>query len=435
MIKRRILSVAFFICLALTAVGCAHRADMAEQAEMSEEIITLKLMSQWSQAGSPAQYNAANKIIKEFMAANPNVKIDVDVLETNQYKAKLKVLAASNKLPDVGFTWAAGFMEPYVKGNEFAPLDDLLKGTLKDKFVPGTTESFSYNGSTYALPVELNIVPIYYNKAIFAKYNLEVPRTYADFKHIIKTLADNGVTPITLGGKDGWTSSFWYMYLADRIGGSELMDRAVENKTFTEPALIQAAREAQSLVDMNAFTKGFNGLSNDEIKSQFTLGNSAMYAMGTWEVPNYTTNPDTPQQFKDNVGFFKFPIVAGGKGNIDDWVGGVGVGMFVSQNSRHLDAAKKFVDFFVQKWGENSVNAAGVIPATKVDTSKGNLPRMYIDLLTQLNKAHKVILYLDVQMRPVAAETHHNLVQALFGKGITPEQFAKKQEDALKAGT
>ncbi|WP_136604096.1 extracellular solute-binding protein [Paenibacillus dokdonensis] len=400
----------------------------------SGEKVTIKMMHLWPDGSNSAQNKLVKQIIGEYEQANPNVKIDTEVLENEQYKNKIKVLSASNSLPDVGFTWAAGFLEPYVKGNMFAPLDDLLQGDLKDKFVSGTTEAYAVDGKTYALPVELNIVPVYYNKEIFAKYNLKTPQTYEEFKNIIKTLNDNKVTPIALGSKDAWTGSFWYMYLADRIGGPDVQDQAVASNTFSDPNLIQAAKEAQELVKSNAFVKGFNGLSNDEAKSEFMNEKAAMYAMGTWEVPNYTTNPDIPQEFKDKIGFFKFPAYDGGKGNINDWVGGVGVGLFVSENSKVKEDAKKFVSFFVKRWGELSVTDAGIIPGTKVDTSSVKLPQMFIDVLNELNNANKVILYLDVQMKPVASEEHHNLIQALLGNAVTPEEFAKKQEDVLKAG-
>lgn len=85
----------------------------------------------------------------------------------------------------------------------------------------GTTEAYAIDGKTYALPLEFNIAPIYYNKAIFKKYNLEVPQTYEQFKAVSKTLSDNGVAPIALGNKDRWTGSLWYMYLADRIAGQK----------------------------------------------------------------------------------------------------------------------------------------------------------------------------------------------------------------------
>ncbi|MBJ8192903.1 ABC transporter substrate-binding protein, partial [Bacillus cereus] len=91
--------------------------------------------------------------------------------------------------------------------------------------------------------------------------------------------------------------------------------------SFDDPGLIQAASEVQTLVDMNAFNKGFNGLSNDEGKSEFMNDKAAMYLMATWELPNFTPNPAIPQAFKDQIGFFKFPMVAGGKGNENSWVG------------------------------------------------------------------------------------------------------------------
>ncbi|WP_219838092.1 extracellular solute-binding protein [Paenibacillus sp. R14(2021)] len=422
-------------CGSSNSVSSNHESDgEAVSADFgSAEKITLRMMHLWPDSNS-AQNKMVLEIIKEYETANPDTTITTEVLENEQYKNKLKVLSASNNLPDVGFTWAAGFMDPYVNGGMFAPVDDLLQGELKDKFVAGTTEAFSFSGKTFALPVELNIVPVYYNKAIFARYGLKPPQTTDDLKNIIRTLNDNNVTPITLGGKDAWPSSFWYMYLADRIGGPDVLDKAVASSSFTDPSLLAAAKEAQELVNLNAFVKGYNGLSNDEAKALFMNEKAAMFAMGTWEVPNYTTVQGVPQTFKDKIGYFKFPAAAGGKGSVDDWVGGPGVGLFVSQNSKQIDEAKKFVSFFVQKWGEHSITDAGVIPATKIDTSAIKLPQMFIDLLNELNKASKVTLYLDTQMKPGASYAHHNLVQALLGKAATPEEFIKKQDDALKAG-
>lgn len=437
--KTALTSMAMLLSLSFVLAACGGKDDNSNNAgsndsKASDEKVTLNFMHLWPEGTSGQQYRLVNQIIEEYKAVAPNVTVKTEILENEQYKDKMQVLSASNKLPDVGLTWAAGYMEPYVKGNKYATVDDLLQGDLKDKFVAGTTEAYASGGKSYALPLELNIVPMYYNKEIFAKYNLEVPKTYDDLKNVIKTLNDNNVTPVTLGGKDAWTASFWYMYFADRFGGPDLLDKSVAAGTFTDPALVDAAKALQELVDMNAFIKGFNGLSNDEAKAEFANEKAAMYAMGTWEVPNYTTNEKVPQAFRDKVGFFKFPTVNGGKGDVDDFVGGPGVGLFVSENSPNKEAAKKFVSFFVQKWGEHSVVDAGVIPATKVDTAAIKLPQMFIDLLNELNNAKKVTLYLDVQMKPGAAQEHYNLVQALLGKAVTPEDFAKKQEEALKAG-
>lgn len=425
-----ILIAVLILSAALTA--CSGNTDTASSENGSKK--TIKFMHLWPAGSSKQQNQIVTDIIEQYEAEHEDVKIEIEVLENEQYKNKIKVLSSSNELPDVGFTWAAGYMTPFVKGNLFAELDDVLNDGLKDSFVSGTTEAYALDGKTYGLPLELNIAPIYYNKEIFEKYNLDVPQTYSEFENAVKTLADNGVAPIALGNKDRWTGSLWYMYLADRFGGAEVLNKAIDRSgSFEDPALISAAEEIQNLVKVNAFNKGYNGLSNDEGKAEFLNGNAAMYLMGTWELPNFTTNEEIPQDFRDSVGFFKFPTVEGGKGNIDSWVGGPGVGLFVAENSKVKDKSKEFVKFFVEKWGEQSVEKAGVIPATKVDTDKVDLPDLYIDVLNELNKASSLTLFADVQMSASVAETHLNLIQSLFGNEVKPDDYAKQHEEALKA--
>jgi raffinose/stachyose/melibiose transport system substrate-binding protein len=408
------------------------RGDGAEDAPAQK--VTITMMHLWPESTSAQQNKLVGQIIDEYQKEHPNISIKQEVLENEQYKNKLRVLSAANELPDVGITWAAGFMEPYVKGGLFDPLDDVLGGEqLKGKFVPGTTEAYAMDGRTFALPIELNISPVYYNKDIFAKYNLQIPASYKELKQIVTTLTEHGVAPIALGNKDRWTGSLWYMYLADRIAGSETLKGAMNGTgSFDDPGLVQAAAEVETLVDMNGFNKGFNGLSNDEGKSEFMNEKAAMYLTGTWELPNFTTNPDIPQEFKDKVGFFKFPAVEGGKGNINSWVGGPGVGLFVAESSSVKEEAKAFVEYFVSKWGQDSVTTAGVIPATKVDTANSHLPQLYVDLLNELNNASNFTLFADIQMKPAAARVHLDMIQALFGKAVTPGQFAAKHKAAVE---
>ncbi|WP_340393454.1 extracellular solute-binding protein [Paenibacillus sp. FSL E2-0190] len=427
------------MCLVLVTAGCGQKDNNAGESKGSanggSDKVTVNFMHLWPEGVSAGQNKIVNQIIKEYQTEHPNVVIKQEVLDNEQYKNKLKVLSASNELPDVGVTWAAGFLQPYVEGNLFAPVDDLLNGELKDKFVAGTTEAYAINDKTYALPLEFNIAPIYYNKAIFEKYNLEVPQTYDQFKQVVKTLSDGGIAPIALGNKDRWTGSLWYMYLADRIAGQQALAGAISGSgSFMDEGLVKAASEVQSLVDSNAFVKGFNGLSNEEAKSEFVNGKAAMYMMGSWDLPNFTTNEEIPLEFRNSVGFFKFPTVEGGKGDINSWVGGPGVGLFVAENSEVKEEAKLFVEYFVSKWGEQSVTGAGVIPATKVDTATLDLPQLYIDLFNEMNKASSITLFADVQMRANAAETHLNMIQALFGKAVTPEKYSEEHDAAISKG-
>ena len=427
--------MALAVGLALVVTGCGKKSNGEQRLPEagSGDKVTINMMHLWPQAGASAQHRIVAQIIEEYQMENPNVVIKQEVLDNERYKAKIKVLSTVNELPDVGMTWAAGYIRPFIEGKLFTPLDELLQGELQNAFVAGSTEAYAVDGRTYALPLEFNLAPVFYNKQIFAQYGLQVPGTYDEFLQIVKTLAQHGVVPIVLGNKDRWTGSLWYMYLADRIAGTRTLANAINGvSSFTDPGLVEAAKRVQDLVDMNAFNQGFNGQANDEVKTEFANGEAAMYLMGTWELPNYTTNQGIPQSLRDSIGFFKFPAVQGGKSDIDSWVGGPGVGLFVAENSPVKEEAKKFVKYFVKRWGEESVTGAGVIPATKVNTSKIQLPQLYIDLLNEVNKAASITLFADVQMASGAAEAHLNQIQALFGKETTPDEFAKAHDAAVK---
>lgn len=421
------------LCLAVTVLVLAGCSSTDKESSDTDGEKVINFMHIWPPGSSKTQNEIVESVIEKYEADNQGVKISVEYLENEQYKDKIKVLSSSNELPDVGVTWAAGYLQPFVEGGLVTDLTDVLEtNDLKSQFVGGTTEAYAFDGKTYGLPLELNIAPVYYNKEIFAQNELEVPTSFDEFVNVVKTLKENGVTPIALGNKDGWTGSLWYMYLADRLGGSELLTESIANKTFTDPKLEQAAKDFQLLAELDAFSKGTNGLSNDEAKIEFLNETAAMYLMGSWELPNFTTSDETTQEFKDKIGYFNFPTYDG-TGTPDSWIGGPGVGLFVSEASDVKPEAKEFIRYFIEEWGKQSFTNAGVIPATKVDTSSLDLPQMNLDILNELNAAKNITLYADVQMPASAAETHFDLLHSLVSGDITPEEFTKQTEESLKS--
>jgi raffinose/stachyose/melibiose transport system substrate-binding protein len=421
--------------LSLALAGCSSSSSSEESSADGKKVI--KFMHLWPEGSSNAQFSIVKDVITEYEKEHKDIKIETEILNPDQYREKLKVLASSNELPDIGMTWSDGFIKPYVEGDMLAPLDDIVENDadLKDAFIPGVKESYAVDGKTYGLPLELNISYVFYNKEIFAKYGLEVPKTFSEYKNVVKTLADNGVIPASVGAKDGWPASFWFMYLADRIGGSTILTDVIKGKAkMDDPAIVKAAEEIQNLVDMGGFVKGVSALSNDDAKGYFMNEQAAMFLTATWELPNYTTSPDVKQEFKDKIGYFKFPTYEGGKGTeINSYVGGPGVGLFVAKDSKVQDEAKDFVGYLVKRWGEKSVVDAGVIPATKVDTESLELAPMYIDILKDLGEASNVTTYFDTQSSPAVSELHHDLVTALFGKQVTPKDFVKQHKDEMVA--
>ncbi|GEN46061.1 extracellular solute-binding protein [Alkalibacillus haloalkaliphilus] len=424
---------AFLILLlgSLLLFACSEDGEGDEEVGSSEDDEVIEFMHLWPEGSSAQHYRIVNEIIEDFEEEHPNKTVDLQVYSNEQYKDQITVLSSANELPDVGMTWAAGYMEPFVSGNMFAELDDMLDEGLRDEFVAGTLEAFELDGVSYGLPLELNTTYVFYNKNIFDEHGLEKPDTYEDLQEIISVLNENNVEPISLGNRDRWTGSMWYMYFADRIGGSDVLTEAINGeRSFEDPALVEAAEKVQEMVTNDSFNSGFNGMANEEASSMFMNDQAAMYMIATWDLPNFTTNEDIPQEFRDSVDYFKFPTVEG-SGDTNSFVGGPGVGLFVSENSEVKDAALEFSSFFIQEWGERSVTEAGVIPGTIVDGESLDLPDMYVEVLEDLENATNLTLYADVQMSAGVADRHLELIQALFGLEITAEEFAEEHENAL----
>src|SRR5699024_5428789 len=90
----------------------------------------------------------------------------------------------------------------------------------------------------------------------------------------------------------------------------DVLTQAIDRElSFEDSALVGAAEEIQDLVDEESFVSGFNGLADEEAKSMFMEEQAAMYLIATWDLPNFTTNEDVPQECRDKVGYLQCPSV------------------------------------------------------------------------------------------------------------------------------
>ena len=151
--KKAFTLLAGLFVAALALSGCSDSENASSDGKK-----VIKFMHLWPEGSSKQHHEIVENIVADFEKEHKDVKVEVEVLSNEQYKDKIKVLSASGELPDVGMTWSAGYLEPYVKGGKFAPLDDLLEGDLKDSFVSGTTEAYQVDGKTYGLPLELSLL-------------------------------------------------------------------------------------------------------------------------------------------------------------------------------------------------------------------------------------------------------------------------------------
>ena len=74
----------------------------------------------------------------------------------------------------------------------------------KAEYSQGLRDAFTFNGKVYGFAYVVEYWGVWYNKEVFAKYNLKVPTTWAEFLKVCDTLKANGVTPMLQSVQQRW---------------------------------------------------------------------------------------------------------------------------------------------------------------------------------------------------------------------------------------
>jgi raffinose/stachyose/melibiose transport system substrate-binding protein len=222
---------------------------------------------------------------------------------------------------------------------------DLTGQDSLNRLTPTTLSAVAYNDKHYELPVGLSYYTgVYYNKAIFQKYNLSIPTTWAQFVTLCQTLQSDNVTPLGIGGKDVWPANLLvqsavqglYPSPADRLALAEgLWNQSVK---FTDPTPTRVMTEVKTMFGFAQ--SNFTGLAYASIPAEFTSGKFAMTADGTWDAPVIAAANKSFQ-------FGYFPIPTGDDPSDNAVLGGkVDLGLAIPSSSKDISLAEKWLDVF-----------------------------------------------------------------------------------------
>jgi raffinose/stachyose/melibiose transport system substrate-binding protein len=375
--------------------------------------------------------------VDRFMADNPDVKVEVSPLQNDPFKIQIRTAMGAGDAPCVFPSWGGGPLYEYETSGQVIDLTDYVNAdNYKDRFLPASLSNVTFDGKIWGAPVEnTSVAVIFYDKQIFEKYNLTPPTSWDELLQVVDTLKSNGIAPFSLANKTKWTSSMYYMYLVDRLGGPEVFAKAANRLpggSFEDPVFVQAGQMVQDLVERGGFIEGFNGLDYDTGQSRMPMyaGQAAMELMGTWEIGNFLA--ENPDFYQNDLGFFPFPAVEGGVGDPSDVVGTVGDNYYsISSNCDYPDEAFKMITYLIDDESVKLRVDAGRIPPIVGISTMLEDPILQ-SVMAMVEKAASVQLWYDQYLPPELGEVHKDTMQALFGLDITPEEAAAQQEQAAK---
>lgn len=166
------------------------------------------------------QRNAYVELVRKFERHYPSIKVNIQGIEQESYKKHVEFWLKADSRSDVIFWFGGRRLNEFVRQGLIEPIDDLWEHYQWDKNITASARSAAaIDGKTYGLPIHYYNWGIYFNKALFTKYNLSEPQTWEEFLFICERLKAEGITPITLGSKDDWPVAGWFDYLNLRLNG------------------------------------------------------------------------------------------------------------------------------------------------------------------------------------------------------------------------
>ncbi|WP_329570574.1 extracellular solute-binding protein [Kitasatospora sp. NBC_01266] len=181
--------------LTLTACGSSGGSGSAS----ADGTVTLKLVA--ADYGDQASNSSSlywNDLTKTFEAANPKIKVDVQVINWNDIDTQVKTMIQSGNMPDILQT--GGYADK-VADNLLYPTSDVLSPATASNLIPSFAKAGQVDGTQYGIPFVSSARAFFYNKTIFAQAGITTPpQTWDDIKNdaaLIKAKVP-GVTPYAL---------------------------------------------------------------------------------------------------------------------------------------------------------------------------------------------------------------------------------------------
>ena len=434
----KIFTLAIIVMLSLT--GCTTSNNNLSNNHTLVEItnvpvdITLKFFTALADR-SNGQGKIEQQIIDAYMKEHPNVKIEVEALQDEPYKSKVKIYASSNALPDIIQSWGqTSFIKPLIDAGMLAELYESDYATYD--FVSGSLDGFKQGGKLYGLPRNTDFFVMYYNQKILSDNGIEVPRTTLEWFEATKKLRAKGINPITTNAIEGWSLPIWFEYIAQRhTGDFTKMDDVLAGKaTFTgNEQFLAAAKELQKFQKDKALADGFLTTDYGASRNLFGQGKAAFFLMGSWE-SGLATDESFAEEFRNNVAAAPYPASDVGKlTDVAAWFGG---GYSISANSKHKKEAVQFLNYFYapENWPKQMWQGGAGIPAQKFDQyltgKENNLQKGLVAIFSSIKTSSGTPIQDQGtnEFKNKIIEAHQSLMDGRY----TPLVFLKKLDEAVK---
>ncbi|MFG2113095.1 ABC transporter substrate-binding protein [Streptomyces sp. NPDC048718] len=226
---------------------------------------------------------------------------------------------AGGSPPDVAMLPQVGAIRQAVARKWLRPLGPEAKAQLAAHYGKGWQDLGTVDGTPYGVYFKAaNKSLVWYNSAAFENAGASEPKSWKELISTAETISASGVTPVSVGGADGWTLTDWFENVYLSQAGPDKYDRLARHELkWTDPSVAKALTTLAELFGKpSLLAGGTNGALQTEfpvsVSQTFTGGDQAKAAM-VFEGDFSTVNiAETGAKIGTDAKVFPFPAVAGG---------------------------------------------------------------------------------------------------------------------------
>ena len=297
----------FLFALALFLFGCQKSQSPEKKAESlaKKDSNKLTIFSWWTAGG---EADGLKALIELFSKGNPSIEVVNAAVAggagTNA-KAVLKTRMLGGDPPGTfQVHGGAELIQTWVKPKLMAPISELFTTEgWAGQFPKQLLDMVTYEENIYAVPSNVhrgNLV--WYNKAIFKKHNLKLPKNYKEFIIGCKALKKAGVTPIAFASRNKWPVLHMYETFLLAAGGKQFYLDLFAGKIPWDCPQVKTALNSLTNV-LWVSNEDHSALTWDQACGMVKDGKAAMTIMGDWANGYFKA-----QGLKPDVDYGAFPV-------------------------------------------------------------------------------------------------------------------------------
>ena len=422
--KKRILIAALTAAMASSIFGVTVNAADRE--------LNINWLS--SRSASEATILAIQDIAKQYQEENPDLDFNFEIENISDHTAylqKLKILAASDELPEWFDSDPDTWFADIVADGKAYSFEDLYKELgMYDQIFPISKEYARLSdGSLNLMTLQCNTEYFFYNKDLFEQAGItEAPKTFDELLADCKLLQDQEIIPIAMGAD--WPILRYIAQVPFRLTGNEYIENAVSGEgSFGEEAGLKGAQFIQDIAQY--FQEGWSSADYDTMIDLFASGQAAIMYNGTWALEQADMIGEDGN-IKDNIGYFTMPTYSDADvTTATDFFANSGIGTAIRTDAVD-DEMKAWIKYLLEHFADASLSYDQLPSVMPDEETMQSLPKVYQQIIEDVSNVKEYAKCWDVVIDSALVEPLEKETVILALGQETPEEWAANMDEYVK---